>query len=126
MNQSTEEIKTPSNDFSALLSQFRDGESLHELSDKLSKLVQAVRETGKPGKMTYTLIVKPSGDAVVVTDEEPKLKMPAVQREAAIFFVTEEATLVRHNPNQRQLELREVQKPAPVELKEVKAPEAVA
>ena len=124
--ETTEEIKTPNNAFSNLLSQFRDGESLHELSDKLALLVEAVRSTGKPGKLSYTLILKPSGDAVVVTDDEVKLKIPTAPREAAIFFVTEEATLVRDNPNQRQLELREVKKPAPAELKEAKAPEAIA
>jgi hypothetical protein len=113
MNEKTsEQILEPSNSFSSLLAEFRDGESLNELSEKLQMLVAAVRDTDKPGKLIYTLIVKPSGNAQVVTDKID-LKAPEAPREAAIFFATDECTLQRDNPNQRQLALREVQKPEP-------------
>ncbi len=113
----TEPETTPSNAFSRLLSEFRNGESLNELSEKLQELVGAVRDTGKPGKLVYTLIVKPSGNAHVVTDLITG-KIPEMPRDASIFFATEECTLQRDDPDQKKLDLREVERPA-AEVREV-------
>lgn len=113
----TTQVPEPSNAFSRLLSEFRDGESLAELSEKLQELVAAVRDTGKPGRLVYTLIVKPSGNAHVVTDQITG-KIPEMPRDAAIFFATEECTLQRDDPNQKKLDLREVTRPGQ-EVREV-------
>jgi hypothetical protein len=98
------------NCFSRLLSEFREGESQAELSEQLQEVVAAVRDTGKPGKLTYTIIVKPSGNAIVVTDEI-KTKVPQMPRDASIFFATDQNTLQRENPNQKRLDLRTVERP---------------
>lgn len=112
--------KEPSNFFVHLLTEFRDGESISELSEALQCLVAAVRDTEKKGTLTYIIKVAPQGEAVVVTDEI-KLKAPEMTRDASIFFATEENTLQRDNPNQRHLEFREVQRPAQ-EVREVPKP----
>lgn len=109
----------PDNAFSRLLQEFREGESLSELSDNLRKLVRAVHQTDKPGKLIYTVAVEPNGNAYLVTDDI-KLKLPESKRVASVFFATEEATLQRQDPNQRNLDLREVRRPE-VPIKDLSA-----
>lgn len=110
----------PGNAFTRLLSEFRDGASLSELSEKLQLLVAAVRETGRKGKLTYTLSVKSAatGNEALIVLDEIELKAPRMERDVAIFFATEENRLQRDNPKQMRLDLRTVERPA-VELKEV-------
>ena len=113
------------NMFLNTLQEFRNGESIAELSENLQSLVAAVRETGKKGTLTYTVKISPQGDAVVLTDDI-KLKAPELPRDASIFFATEEGVLQRDNPNQRKLDLREVERPKVQEVREVTAAAPVA
>jgi hypothetical protein len=116
------------NAFTRLLSEFREGASLAELSTKLEGLVAAVRETGRKGKLTYTLMIRPasSGNEALVLLDEIEVKAPRADRDGAIFFATDENRLQRDNPKQMKLELREVEKPAAPEVKELPAVEAAA
>jgi len=106
-----------SNSFGRLMSEFRNGGSGAELSEKLQALTLAVQQTGKTGSITYKIIVKPSGNALVVTDQITA-KIPEAPRDAAVFFATEEGVLQREDPNQRKLDLREVNKEV-VEVREL-------
>ena len=99
------------------MSEFRNGGSGAELSEKLQALTLAVQQTGKTGSITYKIIVKPSGNALVVTDQITA-KIPEAPRDAAVFFATEEGVLQREDPNQRKLDLREVNKEV-VEVREL-------
>lgn len=114
------QTENPSNAFTRMLSEFRDGETLAELSDSLQQLVAAVRETNTAGKLVFTLKVTPRGTANVEITDDITLKAPKLPRENAIFFVTEDNTLCRDNPQQRTFDLRTVEKPQ-VEVREVKA-----
>ncbi|MCB8880097.1 hypothetical protein ACELLULO517_07610 [Acidisoma cellulosilytica] len=93
-----------------LLREHRNGVTLDEMSDALQELVAAVTEEGKGGKLTVTITVKPmgrdSGALEVACDIKaaPPKKTPGT----SVFFPTPENNLVRQDPRQQSLELREI------------------
>jgi hypothetical protein len=115
-----ERTAAPGNAFTHLLSQFRSGASLAELSERLQRLVAAVRETGQKGKLIYTLTIKPAatGNQALLVVDAIETKEPKLERDQAVFFATEENTLQRDNPQQRNLDLRTVERPVS-EIREV-------
>lgn len=99
--------------FSQFLVEQRQGGLHSELSEKLSELVAAVAEHGKPGSLTLQISVKPikeSLDQYLVIDDV-KIKAPSGERAASLFFADSRGNLSRSDPRQPQLPLREV--PAP-------------
>ncbi len=110
--------------FIDFLREQRRGFAHDELSDALNELVAAVAEHGKPGKLIFEITVKPVGNemggAVAVTDKI-KIKTPEGASNPSVFFVSPENNLVREDPNQRSLELRQVSGQAgasPAELRD--------
>lgn len=99
----------PFNDF---LREHRGGVSHDELSDALQELVAGVVAEGKGGTLTFKISVKPAGKTggLEVTDEI-KVSPPKETKSATIFFASPENNLVRQDPRQASLELREI-KPA--------------
>lgn len=103
------------------------GTSHDELSDGLHDLVQRVKDTGKKGSIVYTISVAPmKGDnAVLIVDDQIKLKLPEHDRKASLFYTDKTGNLCRNDPNQLAFEsLREVSgvglvDPTTGELKEV-------
>lgn len=92
--------------FAAFLCQHARGRTERELSASLRELVEAVEETGKGGSITYTLKIAPQANAehaVLVTDDI-KVKKPALDRPASIFFADEAYRLVRTDPRQLTFE----------------------
>ena len=108
------------NAFTRLLQDFRDGESLSELSEVMQKCVAAARETGKSATLKYEITFSPQGNGIVVTDKVNE-KIPQPDREGGIFFADENNNLTKDNPNQKKLDLREVVIQKPEELKEAKS-----
>lgn len=103
--------------FSDWLREQRGGDAHDELSAALNELVESVSETGKVGSLTFTLKVKPAGKGdhgTVIVSDATTLKKPQPERGEALFFITDDANLVRHNPRQEELPLREVPRPADV------------
>lgn len=82
-----------------------------EATDALAKLVRKVRETGKAGSLTLTIKVsKLDGrdeDALKLT---PKitLKTPELAPFESVMFSTHDGDLLRVDPRQRVLDLKEV------------------
>lgn len=91
------------------LREHRHGATHDELSDKLRDLVAAVNDTGKGGTLTFAIHIKPSerGGALIVTDDV-KLSAPKPERSSSIFYASPENHLVRVDPRQQTLELREI------------------
>ena len=91
------------------LREHRNGATHDELSDALQALVAAVTEEGRGGKLTFTLTMKPIGknDGLEVAVEH-KLTPPKASPGTSIFFPTPENNLVRQDPRQQALELREI------------------
>lgn len=110
MKQPLEEIQ--SNMFVTTLADLRAGRSANELSIELQKLVQAVRETGKKGTLTYKLHIEPAAKGNINTlmiEDEVTVKMPEMDREAAIFFSTDDNRLTRRDPRQREFSMSVVE-----------------
>ena len=90
--------------FAVWLAIQRKGTLASELAEGMADLNRAVLETGKPGTITLTIKVKPTGDEVSVTvSDEVKVKLPEHDRGQSIFFVDEDG-----NPHRSQQVLDEV------------------
>lgn len=94
-----------------------------ELTEELAEVVKQVRQTGKKGEVTLTITIqmldKRHEDALKIT---PKVKtsIPTLDPYTTIMFSTADGDMLRDDPNQRSLDLRQVPEKAPVELKEAK------
>lgn len=95
--------------FMDFLREHRNGVTHDELSDALQELVAAVAEEGKSGSMTFTINIKPMGksDGLEVS-AEVKVKPPKTTPGVSIFFASPDNNLVRQDPRQQSMELREV------------------
>ncbi len=99
---------TPSNVFIKNLNEIRGGRSASELSEALTQLVDAVRENGKPGTLTYKITIRPASKGkiqVLSVEDEITHKMPKPARDNTIFYATQDNMLQRNDPNQRTLNL---------------------
>jgi hypothetical protein len=91
------------------LREHRGGQTHDLLSDKLQELVAAVTAEERAGKLTITFGVKPmgKGDGLEVT-ADVKMTPPKETPGSSIFFPTPENNLVRQDPRQQAMELREI------------------
>lgn len=88
-----------------ILREMRRGKIVAEASDELAKIVQAVDDTGKAGKLTLTLTVKPAKDGGLektiscdIGSTVPRHALPD-----SVFFSTGDGDLVRTDPDQREM-----------------------
>ena len=95
--------------FMDFLREHRNGATHDELSDQLQELVAAVTEEGRAGTLTLTVTIKPMGknDGLEVA-ADVKSKPPKSKPGVSIFFASPENNLVRQDPRQATMELREV------------------
>jgi hypothetical protein len=93
-----------------LLREHRNGVTLDELSDALQELVAAVTDEGKAGKLTLTVSVKPMGrdSGALEVACDIKCALPKKTPGTSVFFASPENNLVRQDPRQQTLELREI------------------
>lgn len=96
--------------FLAMLQNHRRGEVLSDLAEGLRDVTDAVRETGKGGKLILEIKIRPAakGGAMVVEDVV-KTSLPKTEAEGSIFFADSDGNLLREDPNQKTLPLREIQ-----------------
>lgn len=97
----------------------RKGALIPELSEKLQKLVQSVKEHNKGGSLVLTLKVSPfNGDAsALLVVDQVELKVPKAPLKGSMFYSTDEGVLQRKDPNQVEMQLTVVEsKPAAVPL----------
>lgn len=95
--------------FMDFLREHRGGVTHDRLSDSLQELVAAVTAENKKGVLTFKLTVGPlgKGDGLEVK-AEIDVKPPKETAGSAIFFPTPENNLVRQDPRQQTMELRQV------------------
>lgn len=86
------------------LSDQRKGRCAQEASDALARIVKACRETGKKGKLTLALTIKPTSTEMMVIDEITE-KIPKPDAAASVFYDDENGNLTRNDPNQEELPL---------------------
>lgn len=90
------------------LKAIRDGELLREVEIQMRDLVEAVKTTGKGGKLQITLKLTSSRGGALILDDDSKLTRPEPERETStVFFPTEENDLSRRDPRQPSLLDRE-------------------
>jgi len=97
--------------FIKFMQEHRSGATSEDISDKIRELVAAVTDEGKGGKITITLSIKPmgKGDGLEVS-VETKASLPKPTPGVSIFFASPENALVRQDPRQSLMELREAPK----------------
>ena len=92
--------------FAEFLRMHGRGRSHDELGESLHTLVGRVRDTGKKGTLTFTVVVEPQkkDDRVVIVSDKIALKLPEHDRPAAIWFVGRDGNLQRDDPDQPVLD----------------------
>jgi hypothetical protein len=95
--------------FMDFLREHRHGATHEELTDALRDLTLAVAEERRGGKLVLTITVKPlaKGDGMEV-HADVKLAAPAPIPGVSIFYPTPEGQLVRQDPRQQSMELKEI------------------
>lgn len=86
------------------LIQQRKGRMAVEASEKLAAVVKACRETGKKGKLTITLTVRPTATEMLLSDKV-KPECPEAEAAATVFFDDQQGNLSRTDPHQQELPL---------------------
>ncbi|ROH87966.1 hypothetical protein ED236_00285 [Pseudomethylobacillus aquaticus] len=117
--------KVPSHNARPFFDTIRDlrrGSFIDECADELQRVVAAVEETGKAGKLVIEIAVSPAskGQGAVKVADKIVAKLPALPAGETIMFVTTDNNLVANMPGQGELLLRSVED-APTALREVSA-----
>lgn len=96
----------------ALLQNQRRGELLAEASEKLTAIVEAVRDTGKSGKLTVTFTIKPDDTArnTFAVSDDVAAKVPTFARGKSLFFANHQGRLVREDPRQHPIRFTDAAK----------------
>lgn len=84
------------------------GNTYDELTAALAEVVSGVMATRKAGELSLKLTIRPNGENSVSIVDDVKVKVPAPPRGQNIFFATEDGALVRNDPRQKTLPLRDV------------------
>lgn len=103
MTDKKEETGRPQG-LSEILASIRPGADI-ELGEEMSKLIDAVKDTGKAGSLTYAISVKladGNGSAVIIGDKI-SAKRPEKDRATSIAYIGEDNRLQRTDPNSMPL-----------------------
>jgi hypothetical protein len=111
-NETQKTPKNPARAFADLLDELREGEAQIDASEALRKMIKEVRDTCRGGEIHLKLSFKPAGAGKILTiTDEIVIKHPKKDKEATLMFSTETGELVKDNPQQQQLPLKDVPKP---------------
>ena len=97
--------------YADVLGSLEGGKTLDQINDELADIVGAVTAHRKVGEITVTLKISPNGDNAVSVVAAVKSKVPESAKGVTVFFSDEHGTLLRRNPNQPELPLRQVAEP---------------
>lgn len=100
--------------FAAVLQDIEHGTLADQLAIDVQQLVKAVRDLGRKGTLTLKVEVAPrkGGNALNVTARRD-LKLPQEEPVESVFFTDKSGNLLRDDPRQMALPLRQVERPAP-------------
>jgi hypothetical protein len=113
-------MTTPNDDaprirpFADFLREHGRGRTHDELGEALHTLIARVKDTGKKGSVTLTVVVEPmkKDDRMVVVGDKIAIKLPEHDRPAGVWFVGLDGNLQRDDPDQLSFEsLHEVPPP---------------
>ena len=106
--------------FTDILGEIENGHFLRELTKVVYEVVRATQEVRKPGALKLSFKISPTGRGSVEIDAKMDATIPEHDRPSTTFFVTPEGTMMRNDPNQPRLPLREVADADTGEIREVK------
>lgn len=84
----------------------RRGRFVEDLAAELGSVVTAVRATGKAGKLTVELTVRPAGkgdDVTLTVADRIVSKMPGAEVGETILYATADGGLTRRDPRQGEI-----------------------
>lgn len=97
--------------FTDVLGEIENGQFLRDVTEAVYNVAHAVRETRKVGELKLVLKLTPTGKGSVEIAAIFDTKEPEHDRPSTTFFMTPDGTLMRNNPDQPRLPLREVEAP---------------
>lgn len=100
--------------FMDFLREHRAGVTHDELGEALAGAVTAVQDLNRPASLTLTITIKPAGrdSGALEVGATIAVKAPKPQPGVAIFFATPEGNLLRQDPRQKAMDLRDIAGPA--------------
>lgn len=86
--------------FAAVLASIRPRTDI-ELAENLTALIEAVKATGKAGRLTVAFEVKPldGGGSAVMFNDKIVLKLPEKNRDGSIAYIGRDGKLQRTDPS---------------------------
>lgn len=102
-----------SREFTDVLRDLNGGKFTAELTEQLAELVASAVATGKKASISVKLTLLPGKGAskVITIEHDFTVKSPEFERPADYMFVGPGGSLVRDNPDQQKLDLRDVKAP---------------
>lgn len=94
--------------FADVIRELAGGSIYEDLTTQLGEVVTAVMETGKVGELSLKLSIKSNGEGSVRVLADVKQKVPAPTKGETLFFATSSGSLIRNDPRQSELPLRDV------------------
>lgn len=96
--------------FLKTLQNVRQGAAIDELGQALYDLTLAVKAAGKSGELVLRLKVVPidAAGAAVHIEDQIITKEPKLSKGKTVFFINDAGELVKNDPRQRALDLKEV------------------
>lgn len=94
--------------FADILRDLAGGTTYDDLGVRLAEVVEAVMECRKSGELSIKLKIKPNGEHSVIITDEVKTKVPEKARGETVFYAMAGGSLVREDPRQEKLPLRQV------------------
>ena len=101
----------PGKPFTDVLGEVEHGRLHEELTEAVYNIIAAVMETRKAGKLKLSMAFAPTGKGTVTVASDFVATIPEHDREVTTFFVGNDFSLQRHDPDQPRLPLREVEMP---------------
>lgn len=90
--------------FLEFIQSFRRGELLETGDQKLSELIEAIRETGGNGSLTFKATFKTNKAGQIEVVPDISIKKPSRSMGTGIYFATDDGRLSRRDPNQMDFE----------------------
>lgn len=94
-----------------VMGEIEAGRFLDEATEASYNIIAAVMDTRKVGTLKIELTFTPTGKGTVNVDAALKIKLPEHDRPSTTFFVGKDYSLLRRDPSQPDLPLREVERP---------------
>lgn len=90
--------------FTDVLNSLRYGTLNDDLTKALNDLTTKCADTGRQGKLTLVLNLKPGKGGQIEIFDDIKVTAPKEERGSSIFWATPEGNLTRDDPKQRSIE----------------------